>query len=63
MLDEALKQAINQVVAESNQSKRVARRLIAWLNEMSTAELSNDEHTQFLRYVREALSLGSNDED
>ena len=63
MLDEALKQAIRQVVAESDQPKSVARRLMAWLNEMSTGELSNDEHTQFLKNVQEALSLGNNDED
>lgn len=63
MLDDALKHAIAEVVAGSDQPESVTRRLLAWLNEMSTAELSNDEHTQFLRNVQEALSLGNTDED
>lgn len=63
MLDPALVEAINEVVAEERQPKSVALRLTAWLTQMSEGDLSRDEHTQFLDNVREAISVEVGDAD
>jgi len=55
MLDKALIEAIEDVVAEEGQHKRVAQRLIAWLNQLSEGEPGRDENTHFLNNVRDAL--------
>ena len=63
MLDKALIEALDEVVAEEGQPKSVALRLAAWLTQMSDGEPSRDENTQFLTNVREALATGTQDAD
>jgi hypothetical protein len=59
MLDKALIEALEAVVAEQGQPKAVALRLAAWLTQASEADLGRDDHTQLFNNVREALVLGS----
>ena len=63
MLDESLTEAIAEVVAEAGHPPSVAQRLVAWLNEMSKAELGKDANTQFLNNVCSALKLEKLDEN
>ncbi|OHB26272.1 MAG: hypothetical protein A2790_20105 [Phenylobacterium sp. RIFCSPHIGHO2_01_FULL_69_31] len=57
MLDPALVEALQAVVAEEGQPPQVAQRLIAWLNQTSTSEPTRDENTHFLKNVHDALSV------
>lgn len=63
MLDEALVEALADVVAEAGQPKSVAQRLIAWLEALSKSEPSLDANTQALINVHNALDLGAADAD
>lgn len=63
MLDKALIEALEAVVAEAGQPKAVAQRLTAWLTQASESELGRDDHTQLFNNVREALVLGGDHAD
>jgi hypothetical protein len=63
MLDKALTEAIAEVVAEAGQPASVAHRLTAWLTRLSETDLGQDENTQFLANVRNALMLEDGDAD
>ena len=56
-LEPELEDAIIKVVAEKNQPDQVARRLIAWLEEMSKAELGRDDQMRHFDNMRSAISL------
>ena len=55
MLDKTLMESIAEVVAEEGQPVSVANRLIAWLTEMSNAELGRDDNSRFLGNVLQAI--------
>ena len=64
MLDTALAHAITEITADFGQPRSVAQRLLAWLKQMSEAELTKDENTQFLANVCNALLVEEDaDED
>ncbi len=48
MIDNALVQAVEDAVKDAGQPQNVARRLTAWLTQMSEGELSRDENAIFL---------------
>ena len=62
-LDKALEEALEEVVCEAGQPETVARRLIAWLREMSTGEMTKEDSARRLKAARETLDLGSNHAD
>lgn len=63
MLDIALREAIQEVVAEAGQPEAVSKRLIAWLTHLGAGDVGRDENNTFLGNVRDALVLGELDED
>lgn len=63
MLDNALVEALFDVVSEAGQPKSVARRLMAWLTRMSEGELPPEDHERFLKDVCDAICLEEGDED
>lgn len=56
-LDRELDDAIKAVVAAKDQPKSVAKRLTAWLEEMSQAELSRDDHSRHFDNLCDSISL------
>lgn len=60
VLDEEVIRAIYEVVESENESKKVAKRLIAWLGELSLGRtsLGEGETAQYFDTIRNVLSEG-----
>lgn len=61
-LDEVVVEALAYATAQSGQPATVAKRLIAWLEAMSTRELSAEDESGFLENVRSAIVVKSSGE-
>ncbi len=62
-IDEALEQALTETVRDRGQPEAVARRLTAWLRQMSQAPLTKEEEARFLNAVCDELKLEAEDAD
>ncbi|WP_088892402.1 CxC ATPase DNA modification system associated small protein [Leptolyngbya ohadii] len=65
-LDREVIKAIQEAVSEAEQPPKVAKRIEAWLNAMSTSELSASDEQEYLENVRSAITVniaGGSDED
>lgn len=65
-LDHEVIKAIQEAVREAGQPDKVAKRIEAWLNAMSTSELSATDEQGYLENVRAAITVnvtGGSDED
>jgi hypothetical protein len=65
-LDREVIKAIQEAVREAGQPDKVAKRIEAWLNAMSTSELSATDKQGYLENVRAAITVnvtGGSDED
>ncbi|HEY9874429.1 MAG TPA: CxC ATPase DNA modification system associated small protein [Candidatus Obscuribacterales bacterium] len=65
-LDDVVIEAIQEAVDEAEQPNKVAKRIEAWLNAMSTSELSSTDEQQYLENVLSAITVnvtGDSDED
>ncbi|MFS0518520.1 CxC ATPase DNA modification system associated small protein [Nostoc sp. UIC 10607] len=51
--------AIRDSIKEESQPESVANRLIAWLDEMSSSELTNTEISEHLDTVRKSINIGT----
>ena len=63
MLDKALEEAMTMIVREARQPDAVAKRLTAWLMEMSKRQLEDEDTSWFLENVCNALELEVDDAD
>ena len=63
MLDQALKDALEDAVLEAGQPKAVARRLTAWLLQMSQGESTEAEDIRFLSEIFDAIEIEEESED
>ena len=63
MLDPALDEGLAKSVREAGQSETVARRLAAWLHQMSGGVLSKEDEARFLLAVCGELDLGPDNAD
>ena len=63
MLDKALEEALEESIKESGQPEPVARRITAWLRQMSQGTSTYEDDTRFLMDVCNELRLGSESED
>lgn len=63
MLDGALEQALKETVREAGQPETVARRLAAWLTQMSQGSLVKEDDARFLQGVCDVLELEDDDAD
>ena len=63
MLDPALEEALAEVAGEVGQPQTVARRLVAWLKQMSESELDEEDNVMFLTGVCQELAHGATDAD
>lgn len=61
MLDPALEEALARSVREAGQPETVARRLAAWLRQISEGALSKEDEARFLLGVCGELDLGADD--
>ena len=65
-LDREVIKAIQEAVREAGQPDKVAKRIEAWLNAMSTSEVSATDEQEYLEKVRAAIVvnvIGGSDED
>lgn len=65
-LDREVIKAIQEAVRETEQPDKVAKRIEAWLNAMSTSELGATDEQGYLENVRAAITVnvtGGSDED
>jgi hypothetical protein len=65
-LDSEVTKAIHEAVIEIKQPEKVARRIEAWLDEMSKSELSPTDEKGYLENILSAITVnmsGDNDED
>lgn len=65
-LDHEVLKALQEAVQELGQTEKVARRIEAWLNAISTSELSAADVQGHLENVRSAITVniaGGTDED
>ncbi|WP_156119909.1 CxC ATPase DNA modification system associated small protein [Leptolyngbya sp. KIOST-1] len=56
-LDYEVISALYEAVSESGQLDKVAKRIEAWLNAMSTSELSASDEQDYLENVRSAITV------
>ena len=63
MLDRALEESLLEAVLEARQPESVARRLMAWLTQMSQGESATEDDARFLAAVCDELDLGDNNAD
>jgi len=62
-LEPELENAVHQVVAENGQPEAVAKRMIAWLEEMSKTDIGKEDQNIFFDDVKEALVVKSESEN
>ena len=62
-LDEALEEALTETVRDGGQPETVARRLTAWLRQMSLGPLVKEDDARFLKAVCDELALEDEDAD
>ena len=60
-LDEELIKAIEEAVAEADQSTSVAKRLIAWVEALSSTDISAEDESSFLENVRSEIRISQGD--
>lgn len=63
MLDRALEEAVAETVRKAGQPESVARRLTAWLTDMSKGALVPEDDARFLKAVCDALELEDENAD
>ncbi|MDE0039071.1 MAG: hypothetical protein OXU77_16195 [Gammaproteobacteria bacterium] len=63
MLDGALEESLTETVREAGQPETVARRLTAWLRQMSQGPLAKEDDARFLMAVCDVLELEDDDAD
>ena len=63
MLDRALEESLKEAVREAGQPDTVARRLTAWLTEMSKSSLVKEDDARFLKAVCDEVDLEDEDAD
>jgi hypothetical protein len=56
-LDDVLIKSVSSATEEMGQPAAVAKRLIAWLEAMSTSELTAEGESQFLENTRRAIQV------
>ena len=56
-LENELIEAVKKIVNKENQPKAVADRLIAWLEEASQAEITEEDEKRFLKSLRNSIDL------
>ncbi|MDY6804952.1 MAG: CxC ATPase DNA modification system associated small protein [Cyanobacteriota bacterium] len=61
--DEKVIAAIREAVREQRQPDKVAKRIEAWLNAISTSELGASEEREYLNNVLNAIKGESDEED
>ena len=62
-IDEALEEALTETVRDAGQPEAVARRLTAWLRQMSQGPLAKEDEARFLDGVCDELELEADDAD
>ena len=62
-IDKALEDALVETVNKSGQPEAVARRITAWLRQMSQGSLSKEDDARFLQAVCDELRLEDDSED
>lgn len=62
-IDEALEEAVTETVRDAGQPEAVARRLTAWLRQMSQGSLAREDEARFLDGVCDELELEADDAD
>ena len=63
-LEPELVEAVEKIVSKEKQPAAVAKRLIAWLEEASLAEVTREDQSRYLDSLRNSLNLGgTNNED
>ena len=62
-LDPALEEALAETLREAGQPEAVARRLTAWLRQMSQGPLVKEDDARFLKAVCDELALEDGDAD
>lgn len=62
-VDPDLEEAIHEVTVALGQPERVARRLVAWLKELSERELSVQEQTEHLEALLKGIKLDARGEE
>lgn len=63
MLDRALEESLTETVREAGQPEAVARRLTAWLTQMSQRTLVKEDDARFLKAVCDEVDLEGEDAD
>jgi hypothetical protein len=61
-LDEILTKAVSSAVEQFGQPHAVASRLVAWLEAMSTTDVSAEEESRFLENARNAVQIQTHGE-
>ena len=61
MLDQALEESVTETVRDAGQPESVARRLTAWLRQMSQGPLVKEDDARFLKAVCDELDLEAGD--
>jgi len=56
-LDSAVESAIEEVVAQMEQSSKVSKRMISWLQDMSERDLTMDSEVEHLEALKAAISV------
>ena len=62
-IDEALEEALTETVQDAGQPEAVARRLTAWLRQMSKGPLVKEDDARFLNAVCDELEMEAVDAD
>ncbi len=63
MLDHALEESLSEAVRQAGQPESVARRLTAWLRQMSQGAPLTEDYETFLQAARDELDLGNKNAD
>lgn len=56
-LDSAVESAIEEVVAQMEQSSKVSKRMISWLQDMSERDLTMDSEVEHLEALKAAITV------
>lgn len=63
-IDPALSDALRQAASEAQQPEAVAKRVIAWLTQLSDGSLTRDANAKFYEEVRQVIAVeGAENED
>ncbi len=62
-IDKALEDALEDTIRNSGQPETVARRIIAWVRQMSQGSLVKEDDARFLKAICDELRLEGDSED